>query len=189
MRSPNRRVVPSASTSAGSPEPLRAILDSLGSSSTRVAQMQMREALAGEVRSQVGEFCHQAATELAPVLNYRWKNGFFAGTTYGLGYVFPSAEYLQYGVRLSADWGRKSNHSDVLAGMNDVDPALEAGGFLNVFFSRQVFITSTLRYGSGNDHRGLRLDLRAFYVNQFAPQWRFGAALATTAAKIGRAHV
>jgi MipA family protein len=121
-------------------------------------------------------------TDLVPVLNYRWNNGFFAGTTYGLGYVFPSPEYLQYGLRLTADMGRKAKHSPVLAGMSDVDAAVEAGGFLNVFFSKQVFLTSTLRYGSGNDRRGLRFDLRAFYVNQFASQWRFGAALATTAA-------
>ncbi len=45
---------------ANSPEPLRAILETLGSASGRVALIQLRESLSREVRSQVGEFCQQA---------------------------------------------------------------------------------------------------------------------------------
>ncbi|MBK7614584.1 MAG: type VI secretion system membrane subunit TssM [Burkholderiales bacterium] len=45
---------------ANAPEPIRSMLDTLGTSSSRVASMQLRESLSREVRSQVGEFCHQA---------------------------------------------------------------------------------------------------------------------------------
>ncbi len=43
-----------------SPQPLRGLLENLGSTSARVAQMQLRESLSREVRAQVGEFCQQA---------------------------------------------------------------------------------------------------------------------------------
>ncbi|MCA0174804.1 MAG: type VI secretion system membrane subunit TssM [Proteobacteria bacterium] len=45
---------------AMSPEPVRSLLDTLGATSARVAQMQLRESLARDVRSQVGELCQQA---------------------------------------------------------------------------------------------------------------------------------
>ena len=45
---------------ANSPEPVRSLLDNLGSTSSRVALMQLRESLSREVRSQIGEFCQQA---------------------------------------------------------------------------------------------------------------------------------
>ncbi|HLL10415.1 MAG TPA: type VI secretion system membrane subunit TssM, partial [Rubrivivax sp.] len=51
---------------ANSPEPLRNMLDSLASSSARVALMQLRESLAREVRASVGEFCSQATAGRYP---------------------------------------------------------------------------------------------------------------------------
>lgn len=45
---------------ANAPEPVRSLLDSLGTTTSRVAQLQLRESLSREVRSQVGEFCAQA---------------------------------------------------------------------------------------------------------------------------------
>jgi len=45
---------------ANSPQPVRGLLETLGTTSAKVAQMQLRESLAREVRSQVGEFCQQA---------------------------------------------------------------------------------------------------------------------------------
>jgi type VI secretion system protein ImpL len=51
---------------ANSPEPVRSLLDTLGSTSARVALMQLRESLSREVRSQVGEFCLQAAAGRYP---------------------------------------------------------------------------------------------------------------------------
>lgn len=51
---------------ANSPEPVRSVLETLGSTSARVALMQLRETLSRDVRSQVGEFCTQAAAGRYP---------------------------------------------------------------------------------------------------------------------------
>jgi len=51
---------------ASSPEPVRSLLDNLGSSSAKVGQMQLREALSRDVRSLVGEFCQQAISGRYP---------------------------------------------------------------------------------------------------------------------------
>lgn len=49
------------------PQPLRTMLDDLGSSSARVAQGAMRQNLGMEVRSQIGEFCQQAVAGRYPL--------------------------------------------------------------------------------------------------------------------------
>lgn len=51
---------------ANTAEPVRSILDSLGSASSRVGLMQLRETLSREVRTQVGEFCTQATAGRYP---------------------------------------------------------------------------------------------------------------------------
>jgi len=51
---------------ANSPEPVRSVLDALGTTTARVALIQVRETLSREVRSQVGEFCMQAAAGRYP---------------------------------------------------------------------------------------------------------------------------
>lgn len=48
------------------PEPVRALLDSLGSSSARAATIALRGSLSAEVRSMVGEFCQQAISGRYP---------------------------------------------------------------------------------------------------------------------------
>lgn len=51
---------------ANSPEPVRSVLDTLGSTSARVALIQLRDSLSREVRAQIGEFCNQAITGRYP---------------------------------------------------------------------------------------------------------------------------
>jgi type VI secretion system protein ImpL len=51
---------------ANSPEPVRSILNNLGTTSSRVALMQVRESLSRDVRSQIGEFCNQAVAGRYP---------------------------------------------------------------------------------------------------------------------------
>lgn len=121
-------------------------------------------------------------TALFPALDYRWANGWFAGTTNGIGYAFDSAPNLQYGLRLTADFGRSESRSAALAGLGNIGARPEFGGFLNVYFSRELFLTSSLRYGSGNDRKGALLDLGAGYAMQFAPQWRGTVGVAATLA-------
>lgn len=45
---------------SNSPEPVRSLLDSLGSASANITRIQLRSALSDRVRSEIGEFCNQA---------------------------------------------------------------------------------------------------------------------------------
>jgi outer membrane scaffolding protein for murein synthesis (MipA/OmpV family) len=117
---------------------------------------------------------------LFPAVDYRWKNGWFAGVGNGIGYRFSSSPQFQYGLRLAADFGRKEHRSDALRGLGDIHARPEAGAFFNVHASRELSFSSSLRYGSGNDRKGALLDLGAHYGLQIAPQWRLGGSLSTT---------
>ena len=119
---------------------------------------------------------------ILPLLDYEWNNGWFAGTTNGLGYDFAKRPDLQYGLRLTADRGRKANLAPALNGMGNIDIKPEAGAFFNYFPSPQWFLTSSLRYGAGNNSKGLVVDLGAGHASQIAPEWRLvlGAAVTLT---------
>jgi outer membrane scaffolding protein for murein synthesis (MipA/OmpV family) len=119
-------------------------------------------------------------TMVFPGLGYQWTNGWFAGTSNGVGYLFSSAPDVQYGVRVTADFGRKESRSAALTGMGNIDARPEIGVFFNYFPTREFFLTSSLRYGAGNDRDGLQVDLGAGYGVQFAPQWRAAAGVAAT---------
>ncbi len=119
-------------------------------------------------------------TLVVPLLDYQWKNGWFAGTTNGLGYNFSRRPDMDYGVRLTADLGRKESRSSALRGMGDIDARPEAGIFYNYSLSPSFALTSSLRYGSGNDHNGLVVDIGAAYSMALAPQWRLGLGVTAT---------
>ena len=123
---------------------------------------------------------NERRTQLFPIIDYQWKNGFFAGTTNGLGYDFSKSPNLQYGVRVTADLGRDESRSAALTGLGDIDARPEIGGFFNYFVNREVFVTSSLRYGSGNDRKGLVLDFGAGYSTTVAPQWRIGLGVSAS---------
>lgn len=115
-----------------------------------------------------------------PSIDYQWKNGFFAGLTNGVGYKFPSRPDMQYGVRITADIGRKQDRSDALNGMGSINPRPEAGVFFNYTPTEELFFTSSLRYGAGNDRNGMQIDLGAGFAKQLAEQWRMALGVATT---------
>jgi MipA family protein len=115
-----------------------------------------------------------------PSIDYQWKNGWFAGLTNGIGYQFASRPDLQFGLRVTADLGRDESRSSALAGMGDINPRPEAGVFFNVLPTREVFLTSSLRYGAGNDRNGLQLDLGAGVARQLGAQWRAALGVAAT---------
>jgi MipA family protein len=119
-------------------------------------------------------------TLLLPLLDYQWKSGWFAGTTNGLGYNFSRQPDMDYGVRLTADLGRKASRSSALRGMGDIDVRPEIGIFYNYSLSPSFALTSSLRYGSGNDHNGLVVDVGAAYSMALAPQWRLGLGVTAT---------
>jgi outer membrane scaffolding protein for murein synthesis (MipA/OmpV family) len=115
-----------------------------------------------------------------PLLDYQWMNGWFAGTSNGVGYEFGKRRDMQYGLRLTFDRGRDADRSSVLRGMGDIDIKPEAGAFFNYFVSPQVFLTSSLRFGAGNNGRGMVVDLGAGYATQLAPQWRMAVGAAAS---------
>jgi outer membrane protein len=117
---------------------------------------------------------------LLPVLEYQWRDGWFAGVGNGVGKNFSSNPAQQYGLRLTADLGRDENRSPALRGMGDVSPTLEIGGFYNQYLSQEVFLTSSLRYGSGAEKRGLQLDLGAGYSKPINDTFRMAIGAAST---------
>ena len=42
-----------------------------------------------------------------PAIDYQWSNGFFAGVLNGVGYNASSTPFMAYGLRITADFGRK----------------------------------------------------------------------------------
>lgn len=117
---------------------------------------------------------------IVPVLDYQWRNGWFAGVSNGIGYNFSGNHDQQYGLRLTADLGRSSNRSVALRGLPDIDAKAEVGGFYNLHLSHQMFLSSSLRYGAGVDSKGAVLDLGAGYTTELMPQWRLGLGVATS---------
>jgi outer membrane protein len=121
-------------------------------------------------------------TLLMPVLDYQWAKGWFAGTNNGIGRNFSGSPQLQYGLRLTVDKGRKEDRASALRGMGDVDPAAEGGAFFNYLLRDGVFLSSSVRYGSGANKRGLLVDLGAGYLTELAPMWHLGAGAGITLA-------
>jgi len=115
-----------------------------------------------------------------PILDYQWKNGWFAGTSNGVGYQFASPANMQYGVRVTADLGRRESASSALAGVGNIDAAPELGAFFNYFITPEWFLTSSFRYGAGNDNDGVQVDVGAGYATQLSAQWRVAVGIAGT---------
>ena len=115
-----------------------------------------------------------------PALSYQWKNGWFAGTGNGVGYKFDSPPTMQYGLRVTVDLGRDESDAKALAGMGDIDIRPEVGGFFNYFITPEWFLTTSFRYGAGNDRNGSQTDVGVGWSSQLAPQWRAGLGVAAT---------
>ena len=122
----------------------------------------------------------QRRIRIAPLLDYRWKNGWFAGTTYGAGYNFSKDRRMQYGARLSFDGGRDQDDAAALAGMGDIHPRPELGLFFNSLVVANVYVRTAVRYGSGNDRNGLALDLGTGAFFRLGANWRANAGVSTT---------
>lgn len=123
---------------------------------------------------------NERKTIVLPVLSYQWGNGLFAGTGNGIGYKFPSSPDMQYGVRVTLDLGRNDSASPVLRGMGDIDMRPEVGAFFNYFITSDWFLTTSFRYGAGNDRDGAQTDIGLGWSSQLAPQWRGALGVAAT---------
>lgn len=119
---------------------------------------------------------------LVPSLDYQWSNGWFAGTSNGLGLNFSKQAQFSYGLRLTADFGRDEDRSPALRGMGDIEFRPEIGGFFNYSPSQSLALTSSLRYGSGQDRKGLLIDLGVAHQIPLDASWRLGVGAALTLA-------
>ncbi len=121
-------------------------------------------------------------TRVLPVLGYQWANGWFASTIGGVGVNLSSTPGLQYGPRLTVDFGRKADSDSRLRGMGDVKAAAELGGFVHVRVADAFSLNANLRAGSGEDNKGVRLDLGAAYGVALAPGLRLRLGTSATLA-------
>ncbi len=124
----------------------------------------------------------ERSTLVIPLLDYQWANGWFAGITNGIGYNFSDSPQMQYGLRLTVDKGRKERRANPLRRMGNVDMAAEGGAFFNYSLPHGLFLTSSVRYGAGDNHKGLVVDLGAGYMTEIAPKWHLGAGVGVTLA-------
>lgn len=122
----------------------------------------------------------EVRVRLLPSIEYQWANGFFAGGLNGVGYNASSSTDRAYGVRITPEFGRKERRSAVLQGLGDIDPRPEFGAFYNADLTRQMAVSSSVRYGSGNDRKGLVVDVGASWSTRLGPNLRVATSVATT---------
>lgn len=122
----------------------------------------------------------QRKTMVWPSFSYQWTNGWFVGTGNGVGYKFHSPSNMQYGLRVTVDLGRDEGDAAALAGMGDIDMRPEFGGFFNYFITQEWFLTSSFRYGAGNDRNASQTDVGLGWSSALGSQWRLGLGVAAT---------
>ena len=122
----------------------------------------------------------ESRVRVLPSIDYQWSNGFFAGVLNGVGYNASTQHDMAYGVRVTPDFGRKERRSDALRGLGDIDARPELGAFFNFSPASGITLSSSLRYGSGNERKGLLVDLGAGWSTSLSPSVRLGTTLATT---------
>ncbi len=115
-----------------------------------------------------------------PLIEYSWSHGAFAGTGNGIGYNFSptSNPNAAYGLRLTADFGRKESLDARLKGLGDIKPRPELGVFFNHALVEGLGVSTSLRYGSGNSQRGLVADLGLSYSRPVGERTMLGLGAA-----------
>ena len=114
---------------------------------------------------------------IVPVVDYQWANGWFAGGSNGLGYNFSGDPMFHYGVRVTGDIGRKEKRAKLLRGLGDIDAKSEIGAFFTFNPGAATYFGSSVRYGAGNDNKGMLFDLSAGYTESWNRNLRAGASL------------
>lgn len=113
-----------------------------------------------------------------PVIDYEWANGWFAGFN-GVGRQWTTGD-LQYGARLTADFGREEGRSSALRGLGNVDPSAELGGFVRYALGGGVAAKTGLRAGSGVGNKGALWDVGLEFGRPLGADWRLGGGLTAT---------
>jgi MipA family protein len=118
-------------------------------------------------------------TRALPLLNMRWRNGFFAGFPSGIGFNFAVDQPLQYGLAVRADGGRDENDSIYLRGMGDIQSRPELSGFAS-YTLNDVTLRASLNYGAGNERDGLSLNTGITFGMPLAPRHLLNFSVDTT---------
>ncbi len=114
-----------------------------------------------------------------PQFDFRWSNGIFLSATEGLGYQARSGP-IAYGVQLTVDRGRREHDAADLRGLGDVPARPELGAFVQWPVAPGTVVSSSLRYGSGSDRRGLAWRLAATRTWPLATDWTALAGIGAT---------
>ncbi|MRG73558.1 hypothetical protein GH722_17450 [Alphaproteobacteria bacterium HT1-32] len=93
----------------------------------------------------------------------------FAGLRDGAGLVLVDQGVLKAGPRMFYRFGREANDSAALTGLQDVDDAIELGGFMSYVW-RQWEITATLGRDVSDAHDGWVGEGKMMYEMQVSPE-------------------
>ena len=118
--------------------------------------------------------------QIAPIIEYHWASGWFAGTRQGIGYSFTQNPDLQYGAFLNADLGRPP--SGQANGIKGISPKPVLGTFANYSLTHEWILSSSLRYGAGDNGQGATIDLGTNYNYEISPWMHLGAGIGATLA-------
>ena len=121
----------------------------------------------------------ESRTMLGPTFDYQWANGVFLGAGNGLGINLSQRPERSYGLRLTADFGRDEKRSTALTGMGDIPARPEIGGFANFRVADGWEVVSSIRYGAGDDRKGLVVDVGLNMSHPLSPSLRLNAGVAT----------
>jgi outer membrane scaffolding protein for murein synthesis (MipA/OmpV family) len=132
----------------------------------------------GYLPEYLGSDKHEA--KALPFLNARWKNGFFAGTASGFGYNFAPNQPLQFGLQINVDRGRDQDDSDYLRDTGDIKARAVYGGFVSYSLMPGSGLTAAIKYGSGNDRKGLELTAGGNFGIPLSGNQRIGISLTGT---------
>lgn len=103
----------------------------------------------------------QSATFIAPYFSVQWSNGVFLKVNQ-LGVHLSDQPNLEYGLTAIPTFSRPTALPDERERpKRKFTP--EMGGFLNYRVAHGISVTSSLLYGGGIDHRGLRMHLGAHF--------------------------
>jgi outer membrane protein len=97
-------------------------------------------------------------TRALPLVQLRWGDGWFAGID-GVGYRFGEGAPWSAAVRVGQDRGRKESDSPALRGMGDIPARADVGVSGSVRLLPFLMAGGGLKYGSGEDRKGLVADL------------------------------
>lgn len=121
----------------------------------------------------------QSSNIVAPMLEYEWSNGWFAGIR-GVGHKWTFGEQLEAGVKVAYEPGREENRSAALKGLGDVDSSGQFGVFVQYALGGGFATKSNLLMDLGMSNKGLMWDLGLQFGSPIGRDWRFGAEVTAT---------